>query len=245
MILLNAVTEHFDPKHTTQLRALTLPSDALDFEMGLKNAYGKALAIYGVECDKQVYERSTQRAQDLELSINLSHCYDYNFLADTKMLFNFAWLDWMGGWDSKKEAVLANLTSQRTTFAEGNPLIAITIQDARECEGSDALIEEILDEDFVCNDRDLMRTLRFKARLGAIPKKINREAHLNRRSLVPLAFYRYRDGYRSNRTAPMIMALYEVVPKISKVDIWATEVIELNSGSAREMKAPGTKELAA
>lgn len=207
-----------------KISVFTLPGTSMALEDSLKLTFGRNIELTGVEHDPEVFAKAQAKFKEVELKMDLTCESDQVFWSRTPKKFDFIWLDYCGPWAPGKEHAFETLFSRGALKFTKNstPMLALTV-----CEGRDfhSLGSLVLLAKNKCNKRG--NNLKFLARIGGIPLRINEMANKHGITLVPELVIRYRDKTLSHRAATMLMFLFHVDREVHPVDVLSSRTIDL------------------
>lgn len=198
----------------SDLKLWTLPADVLEFESRFMKYHRGKVQFFGVEKDKEIFDRASFKATQLGIPLNLQKSIDTAYWEQpAQAKLDFIWLDRCSPYCGEVPYAFDKIFENgHLSFKNGNPIIALTILAARETHENSEHLKSLVVADFYktrLRHPDLKDELAFARHFG-IPRDLNRTAQMNGYSLVLQSRTYYKDSVRKVKSTPMLLFIFEV-----------------------------------
>lgn len=218
----------FNPSHNRKLSYLGFAGTEPELEFKFKGTYGNALSMTSLEIDPERFQQQTQIVKELDIPIDLRLTKDIDYFIQYKGSHNIIWLDYCGQrCNSVHDAIDKCLENGILVTEETPALFAITLMATRETIYMDHLSWEAHCEIRNTNSKKKV-DFEFLREVGA-PNYWNSLANKHGLTLVPIQYFRYKDGLRNKKAAPMILYVFKVEKGIKEVDFTNIDSVDYKS----------------
>jgi hypothetical protein len=188
-----------------KIKYLGLMGESIKLELKLKEKYQDKIKFTSVERDKDIASKLRKISNEAKIPVivqpgELKCFFKYNDKSSYPLKYNLLWLDWVGGFCGEYWSTLENIFKSGIDISEGNALIAITTQAARECDYLEEKRKYEITEDY----------MRFYVRPGQIGIKARAHGY----TAIPVTYY----SYLNEQSKAMILYIFKIVKEKVSVD---------------------------